>query len=94
LNKRPTHLPKKRIEKSSMSKKASAVELALGHAAFAMMLTILDELVANGTISVRRMGVISKLARGRLIAVPSYATANNLLELEQAERDTAIGLSH
>jgi hypothetical protein len=77
-----------------MSKKANSVELALGHAAFAMMLTILDELVANGTISVRRMGVISKLARGRLIAVPSYATANNLLELEQAERETAIGLSH
>jgi hypothetical protein len=70
------------------------VDVALGHAAFAMVQTMLDELVANGAISPKRMGVLAKLARGRLIAVPSFNAARRLLELEQAERESSLGISH
>jgi hypothetical protein len=87
--------PLRRVPKKLIPDVAiDGVDLALGHAAFAMVQTMLDELVANGAISLKRMGVLAKLARGRLIAVPSFDAARRLLELEQAERESSLGISH
>jgi hypothetical protein len=86
----------KALTKRPAKKRAATVDIdaALGHAAFAMTMTILEELVAIGAISNRRRRVLSRLARGRLISVPSYATAEKLLELEQAEREIELPASH
>jgi hypothetical protein len=70
------------------------IDRGLGHAAFAFMQCLLDDLLASGVITQRRVNLVMARARARLIDVPSHRAALNLIEIEQAHREKAMTRSH
>jgi hypothetical protein len=70
------------------------IDRGLGHAAFALVQCLLDDLVTTGKIPRQRASMIIERARSRLIEVPSHRAALNLLEVAHADREKSMARSH
>lgn len=95
MKNKPNRAKVKRVAtKRRTARLAGEIDRGLGHAAFAIVQCLLDDLVAAGTITRQRASVVIERGKSRLIEVPSYRAALNLLEVEHADREKSMTRSH